>query len=190
VALAGLARDAPIAVTLETDQGPIRCALDPARTPRAVSLFVGLATGRARWRDPRTGAVVRRPLYAELAFHRAIAGVMIQSGCPLGEGTGHPGYRIEVEPRADDAELLTKPGALLLARYTAPPFRTDPNPPPPGQVLGSQFAITLTDMHHLAGQVSVLGTCQELGTARRIAELVAGHRGSVRLIRVRVSGVR
>ena len=113
---------------------------------------------------------------------------MIQSGCPVGDGTGHPGYRIEVEPRADDAKLLREPGALVLARYTAPPGRVDPNPPPPGQVLGSQFAITLTDMHHLAGQVSVLGTCAELRTARHIAELVAS-RGRARLVRVRVSGV-
>ena len=179
----------PLRVTLETDQGPIRCVLDPARTPRAVSLFVGLATGRARWRDPKTQAVVRRPLYADLAFHRAISGVMIQSGCPMGDGTGHPGYRIEVEPRPNDVDLLKEPGALVLARYTPPPLRTDPNPPPPGQVLGSQFAITLTDMHHLAGQVSVLGTCPELATARRIAELVSSHRGTARLVRVRVSGV-
>jgi hypothetical protein len=56
-------------------------------------------------------------------------------------------------------------------------------------VLGSQFAITLTDMHHLAGQVSVLGTCPELGLARNIAELVSTERGTARLIRVRVSGV-
>jgi hypothetical protein len=67
-------------------------------------------------------------------------------------------------------------------------LRTDPDPPPPGQVLGSQFAITLTDMRHLVGQVSVLGTCPELGAARRIAELVSTGRGTARLVRVRVSG--
>jgi cyclophilin family peptidyl-prolyl cis-trans isomerase len=114
---------------------------------------------------------------------------MIQSGCPVGDGTGHPGYRIAVEPGADDTELLRKPGALVLARYTPPPSRVDPAPPPPGQVLGSQFAISLTDMHHLAGQVSVLGTCTELETARRIADLVARDRKRARLIRIRVSGV-
>ena len=58
-----------------------------------------------------------------------------------------------------------------------------------GQVLGGQFAITLTDMHHLVGQVGVLGTCPELGAARHIAELVSTQRGTARLVRVRVNGV-
>jgi hypothetical protein len=62
---------------------------------------------------------------------------------------------------------------LVLARYQVPPDRTDPNPPPAGQVLGSQFAVLLTDMRHLVGKVSVLGRCGDLELAREIAERVA-----------------
>jgi hypothetical protein len=40
-------------------------------------------------------------------------------------------------------------------------------------VLGSQFAVLLTDMRHLAGKVSVLGQCGDLELAREIAARVA-----------------
>jgi len=131
-ALDGLVDAATIAVTLETTEGAVRCELDPSRAPHAVALFVGLATGRAAWRDPKTHVVTRRPMYQNLTFHRAIPNVLVQSGCPVGDSSGHPGYRIAVEPSPDDAARLARPGALLLARYTPPPGRVDPDPPPPG----------------------------------------------------------
>ena len=111
---------------------------------------------------------------------------MVQSGCPVGDGTGTPGYRIEVEARGQDAVELAQPGALALARYTVPPGRADPSPPPPGHVIGSQFAITLVDMRHLAGQVSVIGRCQDLDVVRRISQWVGGSHERVVLRRIRV----
>jgi peptidyl-prolyl cis-trans isomerase A (cyclophilin A) len=187
-ALRGLDPSKPIVAIVRTDHGDIRCELDARHAPKAVALFVGLATGRAVWRDPRTGGITRRPLYENLTFHRAIPGVMVQSGCVVGDASGNPGYRIPVEPSADDRERLARPGVLTLARYTAPPFRRDPNPPPPGAVLGSQFAISLTDMSHLSGQVTVLGGCKDLDVVRAIArEYRRGHPGA-RLIRVSVPG--
>jgi peptidyl-prolyl cis-trans isomerase A (cyclophilin A) len=185
-ALSGLPRHQPIGITLETDHGNVECQLDPARAPQAVSLFVGLATGRARWKHPKTGEVSRRPLYRDLTFHRAIPGVMIQSGCVVGDGSGHPGYRIQVEAHPDDRDRLRRPGAIALARYTPPPNRIDPNPPPPGHVLGSQFAVTLTDMSHLAGQISVLGHCRDLETVAAIARAFERGPERPRLHRVRV----
>jgi cyclophilin family peptidyl-prolyl cis-trans isomerase len=189
IALAGLG-PGPIAVTLQTDAGAIHCSLDPARAPGAVALFVGLATGRAAWREPASQAVTTRPLYRDRAFFRAIPGVMIQSGDPRDDGTGHPGYRIPIEARPDDRAELARPGALVLARYTPPPGRSDPHPPPAGHLLGSQFAILLTDMSHLAGQTTVLGHCGDLAVVAVIAEAVArapaaGLRGPT-LLRVTV----
>lgn len=185
-ALAGLPRDAPIGVALETDAGDIRCALDPARTPQAVALFVGFALGRASFLDPFSHRVTKRPLYFDMPFHRAVAGALLQSGDPLGDGTGTPGFRIPVEAAADDAARLSPPGALVLARYTAPPGRADPRPPPPGHVLGSQFAVLLTPMPHLVGQLSVIGHCEDLELGRRLASDIAERKLPHRLARVRV----
>lgn len=188
-ALAGISNTRAIAVRLETDRGNVDCRLDASRAPSAVALFVGLATGRARWRDPVRGEVLDTPLYRNLTFHRSIPGVMVQSGSPSGDATGYPGYRIPVEAHESDKRRLRKPGALVLARYTSPPHREDPHPPPPGHVLGSQFAITLTDMSHLAGSVSVLGACENLKTVAAIARAVRREKARPRLERVTVAGI-
>lgn len=188
VALAGLPVDRPFEVALDTDRGTVRCELDPRAAPRAVSLFVGFSTGRAAWRDPKSARVLREPLYRNTPFFRLIPGVLVQSGSPSGDSTGTPGYRIAVEAHDDDVIRLRSPGALALARYTPPPGRVDPHPPPPGMVLGSQFFITLTDMSHLAGSVSVLGRCEPLDVVRQIAR--SPNRGAPMpmLNRVRVPG--
>jgi len=157
-------------VVLATDAGPVRCRIDPARVPRAAALFVGLARGQADFRDARTGARVRRPYYDGLPFFRRIPHVLVQSGCPVGDGSGHPGYRIPVEPTAADAALLAQPGVLLLAHYQPPPGRADPAPPAPGQVIGSQFAIALAPMAQNLGAVTVLGRCTDLDVVARLAQ--------------------
>lgn len=169
---------------LLTDEGTIRCVLEPTRTPHAAALFVGLARGGFAWRDPRTSAVLRSPLYDGLTFHRTLPGVFIQSGCPLGNGNGHPGYRIGLEPRSDDGARLGRPGALFFATYTPPPYRRDPSPPATGCVVGSQFGIGLSDMSHLAGRTTVLGSCGDLETVRRIAARTATPRARLYSIRV------
>ncbi len=165
-------RAAAIAVRLETGEGVIDCAIDPAHAPATAALFVGLAQGGHAWRDPRTGDVVTRPLYDDTTFHRGIPRVLVQFGCPIGNGTGHPGYRIPLEPRGDDAALLAVPGVLFAATYTPPPGRVDPDPPPPGHVVGSQLAIGLRDMSYLVGRTTVLGHCEDLEVVRVIAEHV------------------
>lgn len=183
-ALAGMPRDRPIRVVIESSEGAIHCELDPVRTTKTTAMFVGFATGRATWRDPQSNEIVRRPLYSDLSVFRAVAGAMMQSGCPLGDGTGTPGYRIPVESSADDRERLARPGVLFFARYNPPPDRADPHPPPPGDVIGSQFAIALQDMSHLAGQVTVIGTCSDLDVVRRITNVVATKERPVHIARI------
>ena len=60
--------------------------------PRTVANFVGLAEGTKQWKDPRTNQTVTQPYYNGVIFHRVIDSFMIQSGDPLGEGIGGPGY--------------------------------------------------------------------------------------------------
>jgi len=158
-----------VAIELVTDEGRVLCVVEPRRAPAALAIIVGLARGGHAWRDPRTGATTTRPLYRALRFFRTIPGGYVQVGCPLGDGTGQPGYRVPLETHADDRARLREPGALFAAVYHAAPNRPDPSPPPPGHVVGSQFAIGLGDMSHLAGQTTVLGRCSDLDVVRRIA---------------------
>lgn len=173
-----------VAVAMETTAGPLRCTVDARRTPRTAALVLGLARGVAAFRDARTGQATRRPFYDGLTFHRRIADVLVQGGCPLGDGTGTPGYRIPLELRPDDAARLATPGVMFMATYTPPPGRRDPSPPLPGHIVGSQFAVGLRSMVHLAGRTTVLGRCDGLGVLRALAATPRGE-AAPRILRVR-----
>ncbi len=80
-----------------TSEGPITARLYEKDVPRAVQNFVGLAEGTKPWRDPKTGALVRRPLYENITFHRVLPGEMIQSGDPTGTGAHRCGITIPDE---------------------------------------------------------------------------------------------
>ena len=129
--------------TLETTLGNIKIELFPAKAPKTVENFVGLANGTKEFVDPKTGKTAKRPFYDGLIFHRVIPNFMIQGGDPLGQGTGGPGYRFQ-----DEFSDLTfnKPGLLAMAN-------SGPN------TNGSQFFITtdptpwLNNKHTIFGQV-------------------------------------
>ena len=74
--------------TISTSLGDITLQLYEEQAPITVKNFVGLATGRKSWVDPKTGQRVSRPLYNGLTFHRVIPGFMIQGGDPTGTGMG------------------------------------------------------------------------------------------------------
>lgn len=69
-------------VTLETNYGIIKARLFDDLVPKTVKNFKKL---------------VNEEFYDGLIFHRVIQDFMIQGGCPEGNGTGGPGYRIEDE---------------------------------------------------------------------------------------------
>ncbi|MFO0611721.1 MAG: peptidylprolyl isomerase [Polyangiaceae bacterium] len=170
-------------MTLVTSEGDVHCAIEEDHAPTAAAHFLAWADGSEPFLDARSGAWTRAPLYRDLAFFRALERGYVQSGCQLGDGTSTPGFRFPVEARADDARRLSSPGAIAFVTYRAPPDREDPAPPPPGDVVGSQFILTLGDMHHLAGAVPVLGACDDLDVVDRIAhDVLAG--GRPRLLRV------
>jgi peptidyl-prolyl cis-trans isomerase B (cyclophilin B) len=68
--------------TIHTSHGPVGLELFDEDAPKTVANFRKLAADG---------------FYDGLIFHRVIKGFMIQGGCPLGTGTGGPGYTFEDE---------------------------------------------------------------------------------------------
>src|SRR5205807_10104403 len=73
------------------------CRLFEKEAPQTVANFVGLAEGTKEFADPKTSQKTKRAFYDGLTFHRVIPDFMIQGGCPLGTGTGGPGYKFADE---------------------------------------------------------------------------------------------
>ena len=113
--------------TITTSKGDIRLSLFAEKTPLTVANFVNLA---------------RRGFFDGLNFHRVIGDFMIQGGCPLGTGTGSPGYRFEDE--FDTTLRHDQPGRLSMANSG------------PG-TNGSQFFITHVATPHLDDKHSIFG---------------------------------
>ena len=126
----------------DTTLGTMVCKLFPDKAPKTVDNFVGLAEGTKPFKDPKTGAQVKRPFYDGLIFHRVIPNFMIQGGCPLGQGTGGPGYTFEDEFGA--GLTFAKPGILAMANSG------------PG-TNGSQFFITVAPTPWLQNHHSIFG---------------------------------
>ena len=85
---------------LKTNKGSMLIKLFPEDAPQAVTNFATLA---------------KNGFYNNLTFHRVIPGFVAQGGCPIGNGTGGPGYRIRCELK--DNPNLHKKGSLSRARY-------------------------------------------------------------------------
>ena len=81
---------------MQTTEGPIVFELFDDDAPKTVANFRKLAG---------------EGFYDGLTFHRVIKDFMIQGGCPLGTGTGGPGYTFEDEFNANKMER----GALAMA---------------------------------------------------------------------------
>jgi len=114
---------------IKTNKGTIKLNLFYNKTPITVSNFVNLAN---------------RGYYNNLSFHRVINDFMVQGGCPIGTGTGGPGYNFSDEFHPELRH--DQPGVLSMANAG------------PG-TNGSQFFIThvetpwLDNNHSIFGQV-------------------------------------
>jgi len=116
-----------ILAEMKTSRGTIHLELFPEVAPVTVSNFANLAS---------------RGYYDGLSFHRVIPDFMVQGGCPLGSGTGGPGYRFEDECHRDRKH--DRPGILSMANSG------------PGSN-GSQFFITHVETPWLDGRHTVFG---------------------------------
>jgi peptidyl-prolyl cis-trans isomerase B (cyclophilin B) len=117
--------------TIVTNRGTIRLTLHADKAPQTVANFEKLAA---------------EGFYNGLKFHRVIPNFMIQTGCPLGTGTGGPGYTFKDEFHKDLQH--SGPGVLSMAN-------AGPN------TNGSQFFITHVATPWLDRKHSVFGQVME-----------------------------
>lgn len=146
-----------VTATFQTSMGDIHCTLFPDKAPVTVANFIGLATGKKQWTDPKTGKVEKGvPLYNGTTFHRVIPNFMIQGGDPMGTGSGGPGYDFKDE-FSDDLKFDV-PGRLAMAN-------SGPN------TNGSQFFITEVPTPHLNNHHTIFGQCDDLELINKIARV-------------------
>ena len=113
---------------IETNKGPIKVRFMPDVAPMHVSSTIFLT---------EVG------FYDDLKFHRVIPGFMAQGGCPMGTGTGNPGYTYDGE--YDDKVRHDRPGLLSMANTGRP------------QSDGSQFFLTFVPTPHLNNRHTIFG---------------------------------
>ncbi len=65
-----------------TEKGTMKVEFYEKDAPKTVQNFIDLA---------------EKGFYDGLTFHRVIPNFVIQGGCPIGNGTGGPGYKIDCE---------------------------------------------------------------------------------------------
>ncbi len=117
---------------LETTKGTIKVKLLPQVAPMHVTSTIFLTN---------------KGFYDNLPFHRVIPEFMAQGGCPLGTGTGGPGYQYngEVDPKVKH----DRPYRLSMANTGRP--GTD----------GSQFFLTFRPTPWLDGKHTIFGDVTE-----------------------------
>jgi cyclophilin family peptidyl-prolyl cis-trans isomerase len=139
--------------TIETSLGTLHCELYGDKAPMGVANFIGLATGKKTWLDPKSGELRQgKPYFDGTQCHRVIAEFMMQCGDPTATGMGGPGYKFGVELAND---LKMDPGTLAYAN--AGP---DTN--------GSQFFVMEGSRPDLVGHYTIFGKCKELDVVKKV----------------------
>lgn len=121
-------------VKLTTNKGVIVIELFENEAPGAVGNFVSL---------------VEKGFYDGLTFHRVLPNFMAQGGCPTGDGTGGPGYKIPCECNQPNFRHHFW-GTLSMAHAGA-------------NTGGSQFFLTFRPTPHLDGRHTAFGRVIEGG---------------------------
>ncbi len=147
--------------TLHTTLGDIALRLWVDRAPYTVDNFVGLATGRRDWFDPRTNQPGTGPFYDGTVFHRREPGFLIHGGDRLGTGEGSAGYRWFEEISAEAA--FDQPFRLGMVNRAGPGSTST----------GSQFFITVAPAAHLDGAFACFGEVVDAPSRRVVSAIAA-----------------
>lgn len=154
-------------IIMHTSEGSITINLFDDKAPNTVANFLGLATGEKEWADPYTGQPSHGKFYNGLIFHRIIKQFMIQGGCPLGTGTGGPGYEFddEIDPslKFDKPYLLAMANAGLRHGMDGKVHGTN----------GSQFFITTVPTPWLDGHHTIFGEVADDDSKKVVDKLEA-----------------
>lgn len=154
-------------IVMHTSEGSITINLFDDKAPNTVANFLGLATGEKEWADPYTGQPSHGKFYNGLTFHRIIKQFMIQGGCPLGTGTGGPGYEFddEIDPslKFDKPYLLAMANAGLRRGMDGKVHGTN----------GSQFFITTVPTPWLDGHHTIFGEVADDDSKKVVDKLEA-----------------
>ena len=154
-------------IIMHTSEGSITINLFDDKAPNTVANFLGLATGEKEWADPYTGQPSHGKFYNGLIFHRIIKQFMIQGGCPLGTGTGGPGYEFddEIDPnlKFDKPYLLAMANAGLRRGMDGKVHGTN----------GSQFFITTVPTPWLDGHHTIFGEVADDDSKKVVDKLEA-----------------
>jgi len=129
---------------IHTNKGTIKLNLFNDLAPITVANFINLSN---------------RGYYDNLIFHRVINDFMIQGGCPLGTGTGGPGYNFSDE--FHPSLKHNRPGILSMANAG------------PG-TNGSQFFITHVETPWLDNNHTVFGAAINNESLKIINDIVQG----------------
>lgn len=142
-----------LTAVFDTSMGTFEAELYARECPETVWNFVNLAEGRQETDRPGN-------FFDGLGFHRVIEGFMIQGGCPLGSGTGGPGYRFGDEFEAS----LRHNSEGILSMANAGPGTN-----------GSQFFVTLAPTPHLDDHHTVFGkVVKGLDVVKKIGSVPTG----------------
>jgi cyclophilin family peptidyl-prolyl cis-trans isomerase len=141
------AREPGLYMIMNTSMGTITAQLFEKEAPGTVANFTALARGTKAFKDAKTNAMVKRPYFTNLLFHRVIPGFMIQTGDQTGTGAGDCGFTIkdEIVPTLK----YDRPGRLGVARLEA------------RNTGACQFFITDKEYPSLNGDYTVFGQVVE-----------------------------
>ena len=129
-----------------TSMGNITAKLYEKDTPVTVQNFVALAQGTKASRAAN-GAMVRKPLYDNITFHRVVSDQMIQAGDPTGTGSHNCGVQIPDEMLP--GLRFDRAGKLAMANTGSP------------DSAGCQFFITVSPMPSWSGKYAIFGVVVE-----------------------------
>ena len=108
--------DDGIYAIITTNLGVMTARLEYEKVPLIVANFIGLAEGTKFYSKDQQSLPADpdgKSYFDGLIFHRVIKDFMIQGGCPLGNGTGNPGYWLPDEFHPDLKH--DGPGVLSMA---------------------------------------------------------------------------